>query len=535
MSVHMRTGRGTTSLVTAIALVVVGGSAALAAPPEEEEEEGTKNLSVPVILADDGEKAGLFNAVTVPGLPTGDADYTNAVPGDEVPDGDYYTGVGSDTYPSTVDPEFDADMWGADRTVVTDVPVVTDVKWGDNLLSHTFPGTGTQPIRVEVNLFAHDPTAFEPMLGYDAISLEGEMRDELFGTDGLAAELAPMVFAPGATLTILKAEEETGTYSEVAVSERLMPSEVNASGRLIYGFNWGSPSGVANPGVGWYRLIFTVPDDSVVQLQDALLGDDEEGEEGPTNVPYIRDCKTATIDVALGAPGFPEPVQQTGFFLADDFGSSATTLFEYGVPEDEVFMGDWDGDGTATPGYRRGTTFSLRNSNTTGVPEIVFGYGRSTDEIVVGDWDGDGTDTIGLRRVSTWYLKNTLTGGAADVTLTYGRSTDTVLAGDWDGDGDDTPGVRRLSTFYLSNTLTGGSASVVFTYGRATDEPFAADGDGDGDTTVGVRRANVWYLRDSLAGGAADLTVAYGRSTDTGLVGDWDGDGIETLGIHRAL
>lgn len=533
MSVHMRAGRGTTSLVTAIALVVVGGSAALAAPPEEEEEEGTKNLSVPVILADDDLASGLFNPVTVPAGPTGNADYTNDLPGDDVPDGDYYTGVGSDTYVSTVDPEFDADMWGADRTVVTDEPVVTDVKWGDNLLSHVFAG-GNQPIRVEVNLFAHDPAAFEPMMGYDVISLEGEHMEELFGTDGTAVELPPMVYAPGATLTILKAEEETGTYSEVVVSERVMPSEVNGSGKLIYGFNWGSPSGVANPDVGWYRLIFAVPFESVVFLQDALLGDDAEGE-GPLHVPYVLDYSTAVLDIALGSPSFPEPVQQTGFFLADDFGATATTLFEYGLPEDEVFMGDWDGNGTATPGYRYENLFFLRNSNTTGVPEIVFGYGRSTDEIVVGDWDGDGTDTIGLRRGSTWYLKNTLTGGAADVTLTYGRSTDAALAGDWDGDGDDTPGVRRLSTFYLSNTLTGGAASVVFSYGRATDEPFAGDWDSDGDTTVGVRRANVWYLRDSLAGGAADLTVAYGRSTDTGLVGDWDGDGTETLGIHRAF
>ena len=70
-------------------------------------------------------------------------------------------------------------------------------------------------------------------------------------------------------------------------------------------------------------------------------------------------------------------------------------------------------------------------------------YGRVADEVLVGDWDGDGRDTLGVRRGNSYYLKNTTTSGVADIVMNYGRATDRVVVGDWDGNGTDTLGVYR--------------------------------------------------------------------------------------------
>jgi hypothetical protein len=51
-------------------------------------------------------------------------------------------------------------------------------------------------------------------------------------------------------------------------------------------------------------------------------------------------------------------------------------------------VGDWDGNGTDTPGIRRGNVFHLRNSNTSGVAQISFSHGSAGSPPVVGDWDG---------------------------------------------------------------------------------------------------------------------------------------------------
>ncbi|SFL94538.1 hypothetical protein, partial [Geodermatophilus ruber] len=47
---------------------------------------------------------------------------------------------------------------------------------------------------------------------------------------------------------------------------------------------------------------------------------------------------------------------------------------------------------------RRGNTYFLRNSTTSGVADTVFAYGDPGDTALVGDWNGDGTDSLGVRR-----------------------------------------------------------------------------------------------------------------------------------------
>ncbi|MDH3756097.1 MAG: SH3 domain-containing protein, partial [Acidimicrobiia bacterium] len=70
----------------------------------------------------------------------------------------------------------------------------------------------------------------------------------------------------------------------------------------------------------------------------------------------------------------------------------------YGRAGDEVFVGDWDANGTDTFAVRRGNVIHVRNSTSSGPADVVFGYGRAGDEVFVGDWDANGTDTFVARR-----------------------------------------------------------------------------------------------------------------------------------------
>ncbi|TRW43596.1 M15 family metallopeptidase [Georgenia yuyongxinii] len=244
-----------------------------------------------------------------------------------------------------------------------------------------------------------------------------------------------------------------------------------------------------------------------------------------------------TGTMVTGATGAAAKGQSDGwgndFYLSDTFAAQASTVFTYGEITDYFYVGDWDGDGVDTLAYRRGATFFVRNSNTTGAPEHSFTYGRAGDTVLVGDWDGDGVDTLAVRRGAEYHVKNALTAGRADVVAVYGRDDDTVLIGDWDGNGTDTFAVRRGAAYHVKNTISAGAADRVAVYGRSDDDVYVGDFDGDGDDSFTVRRGAQYFVANEIRAGQADRTVVYGRSTDTTLVGDWNGDGVDSLGIQR--
>jgi hypothetical protein len=67
----------------------------------------------------------------------------------------------------------------------------------------------------------------------------------------------------------------------------------------------------------------------------------------------------------------------------------------------------WDGDGDATLGMVRGSTWSLRNGNPPGgIADLTFAYGHGSDLQAAGDWDGDGRRTPGVVRGTTWSPRN---------------------------------------------------------------------------------------------------------------------------------
>ena len=108
-------------------------------------------------------------------------------------------------------------------------------------------------------------------------------------------------------------------------------------------------------------------------------------------------------------------------------------MFGYGQPGDIPVCGDWNGDGTQTPGVVRNGTWYLVNALNRPFADVSFGYGNPTGDIpVVGDWNGDHVDTAGVVRNGTWYLSNTLGSPAADMVFGYGNPTgDVPIVGDW--------------------------------------------------------------------------------------------------------
>jgi hypothetical protein len=195
----------------------------------------------------------------------------------------------------------------------------------------------------------------------------------------------------------------------------------------------------------------------------------------------------------------------------------------YGSASDTALFGDWDGDGVDTPGIKRGNTYYLRNSNTSGVADISFVFGDSTDTPVVGDWDGNGTETIGIRRGNTYYLRNSNTSGVADVSFVYGGPADSPIVGDWDGDGTDTIGIKRGNFYYLRNSNTSGVADIAFQFGADTDAAVVGDWNSNGSDSVGIYRAatGIFYLRNTLTAGVADTALNFGIVGGTPFVGNW--------------
>ncbi|MEZ7898541.1 MAG: 5'-nucleotidase C-terminal domain-containing protein [Flaviflexus sp.] len=249
---------------------------------------------------------------------------------------------------------------------------------------------------------------------------------------------------------------------------------------------------------------------------------------------FVENWTVSSSTVLTEEPEQPVPLKGNVFHLSNSWTSSTGDVsFAFGKRGDQVFVGDWDGNGTDTLGVRRGNTFYLMNSLAGGNADKQFNYGKATDEILVGDWDGDGTDTLGVRRGNTYFLKNTLAGGNADEQFNYGKATDEALVGDWDGDTTDTIAVRRGTTFHVVNAPRGGNAEVSYNYGRLGDRAYAGDFDGDGVDTIALVRGTTFLINNSHVGGPADSTLNYGRSGDSVIIGDWDGDGTDTPGVNR--
>jgi len=246
----------------------------------------------------------------------------------------------------------------------------------------------------------------------------------------------------------------------------------------------------------------------------------------------LRIPEPGSVDVA---PACPEGATCDSIITVDGAGiwglyaeieyPASVDSFYFGDPGDVPFMGDWNGDGVATPGlYRQSDGYVyLRDSNTQGIADTEFFFGDPGDVPLVGDFDGDGRDSVSIWRASEArvYVINELGEdgaglGAADYFFDFGNPGDIPFIGDFDGDTIDTIGLYRQSSgfVYFRNTLETGAADESFFYGNPGDEILVGDWDGDGDDSVAVYRPSDrrLYLNFENASGSADWSGFVGSA-----------------------
>ena len=191
--------------------------------------------------------------------------------------------------------------------------------------------------------------------------------------------------------------------------------------------------------------------------------------------------------------------------------------------------------------------YFLRNSNTSGAPDLQEKLGKRGDLPVTGDFDADGVTDLAVFRAETGeFLILRRQPPFPDFVFAVqfiGQPGDLPVAGDWDGDGFDTLGIYRPSSdgpsiFGLTNSHvaigTSFKVDIVFEFGDADDLPLAGDWDGDGKDTVGIYDPNRsgFRLPNSLTTTSA-VTFLFGAPGDRPVAGDWNGDGRDGVGTFR--
>jgi hypothetical protein len=250
--------------------------------------------------------------------------------------------------------------------------------------------------------------------------------------------------------------------------------------------------------------------------------------------------------VNVSGPGLPNPLtgdtigvwrasNQNVYLRTSLTSGPANYVGIIGTPTTITVAGDWNGDGTDTPGYYDPSNgfVSLSNNIDGSGPFINYVFGIGGDYPIVGDWNGDGIDSLGVYRQTTGQLllRNDNSTGFADFYMVFGIPGDIPIAGDWNSSGSDAPGVFRQSnnTFYLLYTVGNGSffADEEVIFGTSTDQPVAGDWDGNGLTDLGVYRPSIgaFLLRmpdtSVTGGGHYTLPIPYGIPSDFGLAGRW--------------
>jgi hypothetical protein len=247
-------------LVTAALLVVpaVQAGAAKGGPPAEE---GLgNNLSVPTYFVPSTVGAPALRTACPTGAvdPTGTTALFNNI--------EYWL--------QKTDAVWSAECSNADLASVT-------ASWGSNLTNDRAIKAG-KPIRVEMALLSGDTG-----IGYEVVNLTPDLpdRQSTYGTLGVPASMAYMVWAAGAELRIQAVGAATPIYNGA------FTSEINSTGKVIYGYNWGIKGKTSAPTPGTYELTFTVP------AATTITGNVDEG---VVNTTFTAQTSTVTINVAAG-------------------------------------------------------------------------------------------------------------------------------------------------------------------------------------------------------------------------------------------
>ncbi|MGB0871961.1 MAG: S1 family peptidase [Solirubrobacterales bacterium] len=211
--------------------------------------------------------------------------------------------------------------------------------------------------------------------------------------------------------------------------------------------------------------------------------------------------------------------------------------------------GDWDGNGSSTPGYFRPRTaqWFLSNSLTNPPSNMVTNgtvWGTPTMRPVVGNWDGIGGDGVGLFDTVTakWYLSNSASSPTADALngTVWGTGSMQPLAGNWDGVGGDGIGFFHPSTasWFLSNSSSSPTADAQpgVVWGTSSMKPITGNWDGSGGDGIGLFHppSATWFLTNSVAAPASQVMTPYpvwGTSVMKPISGNWDATGGDGVGL----
>lgn len=223
-----------------------------------------------------------------------------------------------------------------------------------------------------------------------------------------------------------------------------------------------------------------------------------------------------------------------------DTETSEHARFSFGASNQGWFplVGDWDGDGVASPGaYDPATgSFFMRNALSDGEADISFMFGPTGGIPVVGDWDGDGVDTIGIYSPEDgfWALRNENALGPSDLEFVFCPAGGNLIpvAGDWDGRGCDSIGFYDPETarWYLASRPTNRPIVCEFEFGPLGALPVVGDWDDDGIDTVGAYHPQEgrFSLGVENARGTAAEMFTFGPPGGVPVAGKWRkrGEGV---------
>jgi hypothetical protein len=235
--------------------------------------------------------------------------------------------------------------------------------------------------------------------------------------------------------------------------------------------------------------------------------------------------------LAVTACGQSRPVvvrDSSDWYLRDSLSTGEpTTLLTFGTKPLTPLFGDWDGDGSASPGTFERGVFHLSNGD--GTPPTTFSFGDERGFGLAGDFDGDRRDDVAVYRDGTWEIRHAADGTVALASFGTDSWPATVpLAGDWDGDGTDGIGTWSAGTWSLRDTPAGnGPPDHTFTLGPVSGAyPVVGDWAGTADTrdAPGYVQGSTWtvFWDDPFNLGtrySVLKTFAYGQPGDLPLAG----------------
>jgi len=254
----------------------------------------------------------------------------------------------------------------------------------------------------------------------------------------------------------------------------------------------------------------------------------------------------AVADGVLGQPNF----------TSNAYATTATAMrYPGGVTTDSagnLWVADSDNDRVLyfanpakidTIAIDRGGTFYLRLHNSTGIADITAAFNPASKPFpIVGDWTGGGLDTIGVydQNNGVFSLRNTNTAGLPDEQLVFGNPNDTPLSGRWLLSATHSGvGVFRSTNgiLYVQNALTTGFSDHAMVLGNPGDQGVAGDWTGRGYDGLGIFRpsGNAFYLVNQVTDGIvfSDINFLFGSSTDLAITGDWVAQGHDGVGTFR--